>query len=76
MMNCQYSLYVNSLDVSAIDRYEKKLEYGDGTDMLPDPYFMQDGWQDDHESNVRRRYLQLAVTITLPTRQECSVEPQ
>ena len=33
--------------------------YGDGADMLPDLYFMQDGWQNDPESsNVRRRYLQ------------------
>ena len=41
-----------------------KLGYGDGADKLPDPYFMQDSWQNDPESNVRRRYWQLAVTIT------------
>ena len=76
-MNSQYSLYVNSLDVSARDWHEKKLEYGDSADMLPDLYCMQDGWQNDPECNVRRRYLQIAVraylgvTITLPTRQEC-----
>ena len=77
-MNSQYSLYVNSLDVSARDWHEKKIEYGVGADMLPDPYFMQDGWQNDPESNVRRRYLlfELAVTITLPRCQECSVEPR
>ena len=74
-MNCQYSLYVNSLDVSVRDRCEKKLGYGDGADMLPDPYFMQDSCQNDPELNVHRQYLQLAVTITLPIRKECSVEP-
>ena len=46
-MNNQWSLYVNVLDVSARDRYEKKLEYGDGAGKLPDPYFMQVGWQND-----------------------------
>ena len=77
-MNSQESLYVNSLDVSGRDRYENKLEYGDSTDLLPDPYFMQDGWQNDSgsNSNVPRRYLQLAVTITLSTRHESSGEPR
>ena len=55
IMNSQYSLYVNYLDVTSRDWYEKKLEYGDGADMLPDLYFMQDGWQNDPESNVGRR---------------------
>ena len=36
-MNSQWSLYVNSLEVSAIDRYERKLEYDDGASKLPDP---------------------------------------
>ncbi|KAK2191282.1 hypothetical protein NP493_56g06003 [Ridgeia piscesae] len=34
-------------DVSARDRYEKKLEYGDGAGKLLDPYLMQIGWQND-----------------------------
>ena len=32
---------------SARDRYEMKLEHNDGASKLPDPYFMQDGWQND-----------------------------
>ena len=31
VMNSQWSLYANSLKVSARDRYETKLEYDDGT---------------------------------------------
>ena len=38
---------MNALDVSARDRYEKKLEYGDGAGKLLDPYLMQIGWQND-----------------------------
>ena len=54
IMNSQYSLYVNSLDVSVRNWYEKILEFGVGADMLPDPYFMQDGWQNYLGSNVLR----------------------
>ena len=41
------SLYANSLDVSARDRYERMLECDNGASKLPDPYFMQYGYQND-----------------------------
>ena len=57
-MNSQYSLYVNFF---RCQRERLKLEYGDSADMLPDLYFMQDGWQMTPSlvttSNGRRRYL-------------------
>ena len=57
-MNSQWSLYVNALDVSTRDRYEKKLEYGDGAGKLPDPYLMQVGWQSEFVAGTNvRRYL-------------------
>ena len=46
-MNSQWSLYANSLEISARDRYERKLKYDDGARILPDLYFMHDGRQND-----------------------------
>ena len=37
----------NLLEVSARDRYKRKLEYDDGDSELSDLYFMQHGWQND-----------------------------
>ena len=43
-----WSLYAIFVEVSAMNRYEMKLEFDDGASCkLPYPYFMQDVWQND-----------------------------
>ena len=51
VMNSQWSLYANSLEVSARDRYERKSEYDDGDIKLEDQYFIQDDWKNDPVSD-------------------------
>jgi len=75
LMLGQWSLYANYLDVSARDRYERKLEYGDSADKLPDPYFTQDGWQNYPNLWPYLTFGDIYNCIIVSSRhKECSIE--